>query len=485
MTSLKQKTINGLIWSFIDSIAGSGVQFIIGIILARLLSPQEFGLIGMIMVFISISLSFISAGFNTALIRKINCTQRDYSTVFYFNLVAGFLLFTLLQITAKPISHFFHEPLLKNVLKVLSIILIIDSFSVIQRTILTKQLNFKLQAKISIIASIISGIISIFLALIGYGVWSLVIQKISMQIINTTLLWLWNSWRPRFIFSKSSFNELFGFGSKLLISGLIDTIYRNIYYLVIGKFFSAADLGYYTKANEFQSIPSQQLNNIIGKVSYPILSIIQNDKERLKQNYKVLIRTTMYITFILMIGMASVSESLVLVLIGEQWRDSIVYLQMLCFVGMMFPLHSLNLNMLQVQGRSDLFLKLEIIKKIIAIPTIVIGVFWGIKIMILGMMFNTVIAYYLNSYWSGRMLYYHFYEQVKDVFPSFILASSMGIIIYIIGYLLDIQLLYKLIIQITTGAIFVLIVSEFLKLKDYIYLKGIALEKINQLKKKI
>lgn len=478
MSSLKQKTVSGLIWSFIDSLAGSGIQFIIGIILARLLSPREFGLIGMIMVFIAISETFINSGFSSALIRKKNCTDKDYSTVFIFNLIVGILFVILLQIAAKPISIFFNEPELIKLIKVFSLVLIIDSISIIQRTILTKRVDFKLQAKISVIASVISGIISISLAYYGYGVWSLVFQRVSKQIVNSSLLWLLNKWYPKLIFCKKSFQELFGFGSKLLLSGLIDNLYRNIYYLVIGKFFSATDLGYYTRANEFSSLPSQHLNGIIGKVSYPILSMIQDDIGRLKLNYTRLIRSTMFLTFILMMGMAATSESIIIVLIGEQWRDSIIYLQLLCFVGMMYPLHALNLNMLQVQGRSDLFLKLEIIKKVIAIPTIIIGMYWGIKIMIIGMMVNTLVAYYLNSYWSGKMLNYSFAQQIKDITPSFLLAITMGSIVYTLGAVLNISFLYKLIIQTVTGTAIILLFCELFNFKDYMYIKEIILERL-------
>jgi teichuronic acid exporter len=478
MSSLKHKTVSGLIWSFIDTIAGQGISFIVGIILARLLAPREFGLIGMITVFIAISESFINSGFSSALIRKKDCTNTDYSTVFYFNLVTGILFFIILYLSAPAISGFFNEPELKAILQVMGLILIIDSLTIIQRTILTKRINFKLQARISVIASIGSGIIAIAMALNGFGVWSLVAQRIVKQCINSLFLWIWNKWKPLFVFSIKSFKELFGFGSKLLISGLIDTIYKNVYYLIIGKFFSAQELGFYTKASEFKNLPSQNLNSIISRVTYPVLSTLQDDIPRLKNNYQRLIRSVMFITFILMMGMAAVAEPMIHTLIGAKWEPAIIYLQLLCFVGMMYPLHSLNLNMLQVQGRSDLFLKLEIIKKIIAIPTIVIGVFFGIKMMIVGMMVNTLIAYYLNSYWSGVKIGYSFKQQVKDVLPSFILALTMGIAVYFLGELLPFSYIVKLIIQILFGAIFVFVFCEITKFKDYIFVKELVLEKI-------
>jgi len=482
--SLKEKTVSGLIWSFVDTIAGQGITFVVGIILARLLSPREFGLIGMITVFIAVSESFINSGFSSALIRKKNCTDTDFSTVFFFNLAAGILFFFLLFLTAPAISNFFNEPELTAILQVLGVVLIIDSLTLIQRTILTKRIDFKLQAKISVIASIGSGIVAILMALYGFGVWALVAQRIIKQGLNSLFLWLWNRWKPILVFSKNSFKELFGFGSKLLLSGLIDTIYQNIYYLIIGKFFSAQELGFYSRADGFKNLPSQNINTIVSRVTYPVLSSIQDDIPRLRNNYQKLIRTIMFVTFILMLGMAAVAEPMIITLIGEKWRPSIVYLQMLSFVGMMYPLHALNLNMLQVQGRSDLFLKLEVIKKIIAIPTIVIGIFFGIKMMIVGMMVNTLIAYYLNSYWSGVKIGYSFMQQVKDILPSFFLALIMGVSVYLLGELLQFSYPVNLIIQIIFGALFVFVFCEITKFKDYIFVKELVLEKIHSFKKR-
>lgn len=482
--SLKQKTVSGLIWSFVDTMAGQGITFVVGIILARLLSPREFGLIGMITVFIAVSESFINSGFSSALIRKKDCTDTDFSTVFFFNLTVGILFFLLLFFSAPAISSFFNEPELTAILQVLGIVLIIDSLTLIQRTILTKRIDFKLQAKISMIASIGSGVVSITMAFYGLGVWALVAQRIVKQGLNSLFLWMWNRWKPLLVFSKKSFKELFGFGSKLLLSGLIDTIYRNVYYLIIGKFFSAQELGFYTKANEFKNLPSQNLNGIIGRVTYPVLSTLQDDIPRLRNNYQKLIRSVMFITFVLMLGMAAVAEPMIHTLIGAKWEPAIIYLQMLCFVGMMYPLHALNLNMLQVQGRSDLFLKLEVIKKIIAIPTIVIGVFFGIKMMIAGMMVNTLIAYYLNSYWSGKKIGYSFTQQVKDILPSFFLALTMGVAVYFLGKVLPFSYPVKLIIQIIFGGLFVLVISEVTKFRDYIFAKQLILEKIYSIKKR-
>lgn len=475
--SLKQKTITGLLWSFIDSFANQGVQFVVGIILARILSPREFGLIGILTIFIAISQSFIDSGFSSALIRKKKCTQTDYSTIFYFNLGIGILFYFILFFAAGAISSFFKEPQLEMLLKVLGLGLILNALGIIQRTILTKNINFKLQTKVSLVASIGSGGTAIAMALLDYGVWSLVALTLTRFGLTSLFLWIWAKWKPLLVFSKKSFKELFAFGSKLLVSGLIDTTYRNIYYLIIGKYFSAVELGYYTRADQFRALPSQNLTGIISRVSYPVLASIQDDIPKLKAAYKKIIRSTMFVTFILMLGMAAVAKPMVLTLIGDKWLPAVIYLQMLCFVGIFYPLHALNLNMLQVQGRSDLFLRLEIIKKILAVPTIIIGILFGIKIMILGMMVNTLIAYYLNSYWSGRMLGYSFFQQVKDILPAFAIAAIMSASVFGINFIGINSSLLLLVIQIIAGAGLIILICELTNFNDYKYIKTTILDK--------
>jgi Membrane protein involved in the export of O-antigen and teichoic acid len=436
----------------------------------------------MITIFIAVLVSFIDSGFAAALIRKQNCTDVDFSTVFYFNLAVSVLFYWILFFSAPAISRFFNEPQLTNLVKVLAIVLIIDSLTIIQRTILTKRIDFKLQTKISVIASIVSGVVGITLAFNGFGVWSLAVRQITQRAVNSGLLWVWNRWRPLLRFSRTSFSELFSFGYKLLISGLIDTLYRNIYLLIIGKYFSSQELGYYTRANQFQSLPSANINGIISRVSYPILAQMQDDKTALKRNYQKLIKSVMFITFVLMMGMAAVAEPMVITLIGEQWRPCVIYLQLLCFVGMMYPLHALNLNMLNVQGRSDLFLKLEIIKKVLAVPVIVIGVMFGIKAMIVGMIVNTQIAYFLNSYWSGRFIDYSMKDQVKDILPSFILAVSMALIVAGIGRLLPFGDPATLAVQVVAGAVLVFVMAEVTRLEAYVFMKEILHGKLATIK---
>jgi len=361
--SLKEKTVKALFWSFTDNFINLGGQFIVGIILARILSPREFGLVGMLTIFIAISQTFIDSGFSNALIRKQNCNQNDYSTVFYFNLVVSVFCYSLLFIFSGSISSFFKEPQLEDLLRILGLGLILNAFGLIQRTILIKNINFKTQTKVSVVATVGSSIIAIVMAMNGYGVWSLIALTLSRYGLVSISLWIWARWKPALVFSKKSFNDLFYFGSKLLVSSLIETTYNNIYYLVIGRFFSAVDLGYYTRADQFQSLASGNLQSVIGRVSFPVLSKLQDDHDNLRLAFRKIIKNTMFVTFFLMMGMVAIARPLILSLLGSKWEPSIIYLQLLCFVGMFYPLHSINLNMLQVHGRSDLFLKIEILKK--------------------------------------------------------------------------------------------------------------------------
>jgi len=478
--SLKQMTVKGLAWSFLDNIVVQGVGFITGIILARLLSPREFGLVGMVTIFIALGQSFVDSGFTQALIRKKECTQADYSTVFFFNVLVGIAWYILLLVSAGSIAGFFSQPELTGLVPVLGLGVVINAFSIIQTTQLTKRIDFKLQTRISVVSSILSGIIAVVLAFRGFGVWSLVVLSLARNILNTLFLWFWNKWKPSLVFDLTSFKKLFGFGSKLLLVGLIDTTYRNIYLAVIGKFFSAADLGFYTRADQFNQLPSQNLTAIVQRVSYPVLSSISDDFPAMKSAYKKLIKSTMLISFVLMIGLAAVAEPMVLTLIGEQWLVSAEYLQLLCFGGMLYPLHALNLNMLSVQGRSDLFLRLEIIKKALAVPVIIVGINFGIKVMIIAMIVNSLIAYYINSYWSGRFIGYSMLEQVRDILPSFMLASAVGLMVFFTGHLMAASPIITLAVQILVGSLLTIGIAELIQLDSYTYMKRTVLDQIKR-----
>lgn len=479
--NLKNKTVKGVGWSFMDNISNQGITFLVGIVLARLLTPEEYGLIGIITIFIAVFNSIVDSGFSNALIRKNDTTDKDYNTVFITNMVFSAVLFVAMFFSAPFIAKFFNQPQLEPLTKVMSSIVIINAFAIIQRTILVKNIDFKTQTKISVISSVTSGVIGIGMAVCDMGVWSLVGQQISRQLLNTLFLWIFSKWRPKLQFSWNSFRELFGFGWKLLVSALIDTVWREIYQVVIGKFYSAASLGQYTRAHQFSSIFSSNISGVIQRVSYPVLSAIQDDKERLKQAYRRVIKITMLVTFVLMLGLAAVAKPMILVLIGPNWMEAANFLPILCLSMMMYPLHSLNLNMLQVQGRSDLFLKLEIIKKIVAVGPLLLGIFVGIYWMLIGSVFTGLIAYYLNSYYSGKLLKYTFWQQIKDVLPSFGIAAIMAMAIYPIT-IAPFSPFVQLVLQLVAGATITIVLCELTKLEEYIELKGIALSMIKRTK---
>ena len=317
--SLKQKTVKGVIWSTLERFSVQGIQFVVMIIMARMLTPNDYGLVGMLAVFIAVSQSLVDSGFSQALIRKQDRTETDNSTVFYFNIIVGFILYGLLFASAPFIADFYNEPQLTAITRVIGLSVLFNSLVVVQRALLTIKIDFKTQAKAALTAAIISGILGIWMAASGYGVWSIVAQQLANLGINTLLLWILSHWRPSLIYSWKSFHELFGFGSKLMVSGLIDTIYRNIYLIVIGRVFSAADLGYYTRAHQFTDFPSSNVSGIIQRVTYPILCSIQNENERLSDVYRRFLRLSAFIVFPLMMGLAAVAEPLVLTLLKEQW----------------------------------------------------------------------------------------------------------------------------------------------------------------------
>ena len=433
---LRQTTLKGIGWSFIDNILGSGITFLVGIVLARILSPEEFGLIGILTIIIGVSNIIIDSGFSNALIRKRNASKDDYNTVFYITLLLGIIMYLLVFLISPYISLFFKEPLLTLLSRIISIVLIINSLSIIPKTIFIKRIDFKVQAVVSAISSIISGIIGIFLAIYGFGIWSLVSQILSKQLINTILLWYYTSWRPNLIISVNSFRELFGFGSKLMIAGIIDTIYTNISQIVIGKFYSTNQLGQYTRAQQFQSIFSSNLTAVIQRVTYPVLSEIQEDQLKLRELYRKFVQATMLVTFFTMFCLAAISTPLLINLIGDKWKEASHYLTIICLSGALYPVQSLNLNMLQIKGRSDIFLKIEIIKKILGIVPILLGIFYSIESMLWSTVILSIISYILNSYNLKYLISYSTLDQTKDILPYLIISLLVSSVAYALPYFL-------------------------------------------------
>jgi O-antigen/teichoic acid export membrane protein len=465
--SLRHKTLHALFWSFLERFGQQGIQFVISIILARLLLPEEFGLIAMLAIFMAIAQSFINSGFGQALIQKQNVTHIDECSIFYFNILVGFLAAGLLCLAAPWIAGFYNQPLLVPLTCALSLNLIINAFSLVHTTLLTKHVDFKTQLKVSVIATVISGTIGVTMAFNGFGVWSLVAQSLGSNLLHTILLWFFNTWRPSLVFSFTSLRGMFAFGSRLLASGLLDTVFQNIYIVVIGKLFSPADLGFYSRAKRLQQLPVDNISSIISRVTFPVFSSVQDDKPRLKRGVRKALTMLVMINFPMMVGLAIMAKPLVLLLLTEKWAPCIPYLQLLCVVGMLYPLHVINLNVLKAQGRSDLFLQLEILKKILVVIAIAVTYRWGITAMIYGQIATSCFAYLLNSYYTGKMLDYPITEQIRDLIPSLTLASIMGGGVYALHYAPIVNQSALLFAQIMTGIVLYSVLCYIFRISSF------------------
>lgn len=436
MQDLRKQATKGIFWSFVDQFASQGIGFVIGVILARKLLPSDYGLIGMLGIFIAVANSFINSGFGSALTQKKNRTEKDFSTVFVFNLAVSLFFYFLLFFTAPFIADFYDLPQLMTITRVCSINFVINALMIVPKTKLTINLNFKLQTNISIASGVFSGIVGVWMAYSGFGVWSLVIQGLVNVIVQAILFFYLVKWRPSFIFSKDSFRELFGFGSKMLISGLLDTVYNNVYSLVIGKKFSAADLGFYSRAQQLESLPAQNITAILQRVTFPIFCSIQDDDNRLITAYRKLIRMAAFIIFPTMFVLVLVAKPLVVLLLTDKWLPTVSLFQILCFSGMWYPIHAINLNILQAKGRSDLFLKLEVWKKVMVVLVLLITLPMGLNVMVMGQVFSSFVALFINTYYTGKYFSYGILSQLKDVFIFLIISLVIcAVLLYFISFL--------------------------------------------------
>ena len=463
--SLKKKTVKGVAWTSLDQVATLGFSFVIGVILARLLSPSDYGLLAMIAIFNAIAFAFINSGFGNALIRKPDLTEDDNSTAFYFNVVAGVVMTGVIWLIAPLAATFYDKPILTQLLRVEGFLLIISSLTIVQNTQLSRALNFKAKMIINIASQVIAGVVAIYAAYHGFGVWSLVIQHFANSIIRLILLWIISPWRPRGKWNKASFRYLWGFGSKMLASGLLDTIYTNIYPIVIGKLYSAADLGQYKRARDFASIPSAGLTGVIQQVTFPVLSQIQEEIDRLASSYRRMLRFTVFLVFPMMIGMAVLAHPLVISLLTDKWAQCVPYLQVVCFSFMWYPVHAINLTLLQVKGRSDLFLRLEIIKKVIITIAIIISVPYGIMGICIGSVCSSIICLAINTYYTGKLIQVGFFRQMTDMTPTLLASLTMGAVIYFAVMPFD-NGIVKLAIGIPLGMIVYLLIAKVFRMPE-------------------
>ncbi len=401
------------------------IQLVIGIVLARLIMPEQFAAIAMLTIFLAVAQVFINSGFSTALMRKNDRTQVDCSTVFYFNIVISLLSYVILYLTAPLVAGFYDLPELKSILRVTSLSLVIGAFAGVHRTLFSARMDFKSLAKYNLAALIISGGIGMFMAYNGFQVWALVTQSIVSTVANTIFVWKASPWRPTWQFSWVSLREFFGFGSKLLASGLLDTVYTNMYSVVIGKFFPHSDLAFYNRAAGLKNITSSTPTGVLQSVTFPALCKLQDSDDALRSAYRRMLRVSAFVVFPLCLGIGSVSFPLINVLYTDVWIYAATLLQIVVFAGMWYPIHAINLNLLQVKGRSDLFFRLEVIKKILGVAMLCITVPLGLEAMCYGGIITSIVCLVINTHYTGKLLDLGFFTQMKDLLPSLLLSLVM------------------------------------------------------------
>lgn len=421
----------GVFWSSIERFSTQGVQFVLSIILARMIAPYDFGLLAMLSIFIALGNAFVDSGFSNVLIQKQDRTEKDFSTVFYFNVVVSILIYSFLFIISPCIANFYDEPKLEILTKFVSINIIITSFGVVQRALLLIRVDFKKQAKFSLYAVLISGLVGVVLAYYNFNVWALVVQSLLYSSINTLFYIINVRWYPREGFSFKSFKMMFGFGSKLLLSGLLNTIYLNLYSLVIGKYYSATNVGYYNRAYTLSQFPSTNIVQIVSRVIYPLQCQMQNENDRLKQSLLNYLRYTCFIIFPLMVGMAALSNPFIRFILTDSWEGAIIPMTILSISYMLYPIMHIDSQILTVKGRGDLFLKAEIVKKIVAVAILMCTVDLGVIILCVGIALYNVLDVIIIVFFVKKIIPVSFMDHVRNLGQIFVSAITMGIILYV------------------------------------------------------
>jgi len=458
LETLRQKTVSGAGWSFLGNITSQIVRFVIGIVLARMLLPGDYGLVGMLAIFISVGDALVESGFSQALIQKKDASNEDYSTVFFINFFIACLIFLLLCLTAPLIAKFYNEEQLNHLVIVLSIGIIIRSFTIIQATRFTKNLLFRELAIINVISTLISGLVSLPMALKGYGVWSLVGLSLSKDFTYSVLLWIRSEWKPSFLFKRDSAKNLFGFGSRILGVGLLDNFFLHINKLIIGKFFTAADLGFYTRAYGYRDMISKNILNITSSLAFPSFSSIQNDFNKVRTNYKKASELVTFISVPLLALMAFLAEPLIRILITDKWLPAVPYLQILCIAGIFYPVSGIQISILKALGKANEYLILNVIQKVFIIIGIVIGIKWGVIGLVYAQVFSMAIVYALGIYYMKKFLKLNYREQIIDFFKYTLL------VILIFGTM------YKITNYITTNDLALIIIQSFVDISVYFFI---------------
>ena len=457
MATLRSKAISGLVWSAVERVGQQAVVFVIQVILARLLAPEQFGLIAMVVVFMTLSAVMVDFGFSSALIQRKGIADTELSTVFYFNIVISCLMTGVLWLIAPFVAKFYQLEELTPILRLLSFRLILGAFGAVQRSILTRKMLFKRLFKVSLPSTLIGGAVAIVMALQGYGAWALVVQALIQSLIMSLALWFHSDWHPKLIFDLQCLKKMFPYSSRLAFSSFIHQGFLNIYILVIGKAFSVADLGYFHRARSLQRLPIENVQSILGRVTFPLFSSIQDDLPRMKRGMSKALQLSSICIFPGMALLAAIATPLIVVLIGVKWLPSVPYLKWLCLFGAMFPLHSMNVNLLSAIGRSDLMLRLELIKKSLILINVFITYRYGILAMIYGMIVTSILGLIINTYYTKKFIDYSFMQQLKDISPMILLGVGVFTLVSFTQLFgLESNLFSLLIGVVVAGAVFLL-----------------------------
>lgn len=425
-SNLREKTVRGVAWSFVERFSVQGVTFMLELVIARIIGPESYGLIAMLAIFMAVSQVFIDGGFSSALIQRKQRDESDFSTVFYINLGISILAYLALYAAAPAIAAFFEQPLLCDITRVYSLTLVINSLVAVGKTKLTIAVDFKTQSKISFLSALLSGLAGLAMALMGWGVWSLVWQAIALAVLNVLFTSRYVRWWPTTRFSRQAFGRLFAFGSKLLVATLISSLYSRIYDLVIGKKFSSTSLGLYSRADKFNQFASTNISSILSRVSFPVLSEIQNDDECLLSVYRQYVQLSALVVFPLVLGMCGLAAPMIQALLGNEWMGCVPMLQVLCLAYVWDCVIMVNLNLIYVKGHSDYVLRLEVVKKLIAFGILLLTMRWGLLAICWGRVVYSLIAFWLNTYYTRRLLSYGFLTQLREILPMLLMSAVVA-----------------------------------------------------------
>ena len=463
--------LSSLFWKMMERFGTQGIQLVVQIVLARLLIPEDFGTVAIVMVFISLAQVFVQSGFNTALIQKKDADNEDFSSVLYLSLIIATGLYGLIFLVAPHIADFYGDSILTPVLRVLSLTLLFGAFNSIQNAHIARNMMFKKLFYSSLGSIVLSGIIGVVSAYAGLGIWALVLQQLTNQISITVIMWFTVKWRPLLSFSLNKVTNLFSFGWKLLVSSLLNTVYMELRTLLIGRFYSASILGYYNRGQQFPKLIVSNIDGTIQSVMLPTLSANQDNRKRIKEMMRRAIVSSSFLIFPLMMGMAVIAEPLVIIVLTDKWLPAVPFLQIFCASYALMPIHTANLQAINAMGRSDIFLKIEIIKKIIGLIILGISLPFGVYAIALGQIFSSIVGTFINAYPNRQLLNYSYKEQWLDIMPSLLISLIMGLIVYLFNYL-SIPAWQILILQIVSGSIIYIVLAKIFKVESFTYLVG-------------